>query len=262
MYSVAAHVEHLGYRGSLEPTLQTLCELHKRHLMMVPFDNTQHAPKGLAVWDEVETDADVLFENVVRSGRGGVCHELNGLFRTLLKELGFDVFVLSAGIRGADDRYGPDLEHMLNCVRLGEQLWLADVGFVGPSFLDPLHVTDEAQEQYGFAYRVVEDEGYHVLQRQARAADWVGVYRFKLQPRQLQEWVGFSTRVEESMEWFWEGEMVQAGTVIQGRSLEDGQMILIGKRFVEARDGREQVRVLIDPAKHQAVVDDILRRAS
>lgn len=260
MFNVASYVAHLGYAGPLDPTLATLRELHRRHLITVPFDNTRHAPKGLAVWDEVETDPDVLFDDLVTGGRGGVCHELNGLFRTLLRELGYDVVVLSAGVRGPDGRFGPDLEHMLNGVRLGEDLWLVDVGFVGPSFTEPLRASDEVQPQNGFDHRVVEADDYHVVQRRGRAGTWVDVYRVRLRPRTLAEWVGFSSRVEEGTEWYWEGEAIGRGTVIQGRSFDGGQKILIGKRYVESSDGREQMRVLVDPAAHAAAVDDILRR--
>lgn len=259
MFDVSAYAEHLRYTGPLQPTLTTLREIHKRHLMRVPFDNARHAHKGLKVWDEVETDRDVLFRSVIAARRGGVCHELSGLFRSLLQELGFDVHILSAGIRGADDRFGPDLEHMLNAVRIGGEVYLVDVGFVGPSFLEPLRVTSEVQEQYGFSFRVVSEGRYQVVQRRGAAGVWRSVYRFIDRPRELADWKGFSSTVEKDMEWFWEGEQLSAGTLIRGRSFDRGQRILIGRRYLVSENGTEQVRAIIDKTEYEALVEDILQ---
>ena len=261
MFDVAAYAEHLRFTGPLEPRLDTLRELHKRHLMRVPFNNSLHAHKGLAVWDEVETDPDILFENVIAAKRGGVCHELSGLFRVLLREIGFEVVILSAGIRGADNRFGPDLEHMLNAVLIDGELYLVDVGFVGPSFLEPLRVSGEVQEQYGFQFKVVADDGYQVVHRRGAAGDWQAVYRFVDRPRELTDWKGFSRTVEKDMEWFWEGEQLSAGTIIQGRSFENGQMILIGRRYLVSTDGTEKVRAIIDKAEYESVAHNILNPA-
>ncbi|MFI6039940.1 arylamine N-acetyltransferase [Streptomyces sp. NPDC051315] len=262
MFDVAAYVSHLRYEGSLEPTLETLRALHRKHLESVPFDNSLHAHKGLAVWDEVETDPDVLFEQLITGRRGGVCHELSGLFRTLLQRLGYEVLILSAGIRGADDQYGPDLEHMLNAVRIDGELYLVDVGFVGPSFIEPLHVGEEEQEQNGFRFKVVDEGEHKVVLRQGVAGGWQGVYRFRPQERRLTDWKGFSSTVEKDMEWFWEGEQLTAGTKIQGRTGENGQMILIGRRYVESKDGAEKVRAIIDKNEYQDIVRHILRQAA
>ncbi|GAB1338664.1 hypothetical protein ACE1SV_52540 [Streptomyces sp. E-15] len=260
MFDVAAYASHLGYEGSLEPTLDTLRALHRGHLESIPFDNTLHAHKGLAVWDEVETDPDVLFERLVTGRRGGVCHELSGLFRTLLQRLGYDVLILSAGIRGANDQYGPDLEHMLNAVRIDGETYLVDVGFVGPSFIEPLKVADQEQEQNGFRFKVVDQDGYKVVLRQGATGDWQGVYRFRDRERRLTDWKGFSSTVEKDMEWFWEGEQLTAGTKIQGRTSEKGQQILIGRRYVESRDGAEKVRSIIDKTEYANLVREILRQ--
>lgn len=192
MLDIEAYAAHLGLTGPLEPTLETLRALHRKHLMTVPFDNERHVHKGAAVWDEAGTDPQVLFDRLITGRSGGVCHELNGLFRALLRQLGFDVVILSAGIRGADQQFGPDLDHMLNGVRIDGELYLADVGYVGPSFVEPLHVSPEIQEQNGFAFQVVEEGEYRVVRRKGATGDWVPVFRFRPEPRELSAWDGYA----------------------------------------------------------------------
>jgi N-hydroxyarylamine O-acetyltransferase len=68
----------------------------------------------------------------VRLRRGGFCYELNRLFAALLRALGFDVAMLSAGVANGGGEFGPEFDHMALLVALSER-WLADVGF-GDSF--------------------------------------------------------------------------------------------------------------------------------
>lgn len=124
---------------------------------------------------------------------------------------------------------------MLNAVRVDGGLYLVDIGFVGPSFLEPLRVSPEVHRQYGFEFGVVLDGGYQVLQRRGKAGEWQPVYRFVDTPRELTEWKDFSTTVEKDMEWFWEGEQLSVGTLIHGCSYENGQRILIGRRYLFPR---------------------------
>src|SRR4051812_10193641 len=93
---VHAYLERIRYHGPLDPTAETLRRLQVAHLLSVPFEN-------LSIhWGEpIELDDEALFEKIVVRRRGGFCYELNGLFATLLRALGFDVAMLSAGVEGS-----------------------------------------------------------------------------------------------------------------------------------------------------------------
>ncbi|MFK0152847.1 arylamine N-acetyltransferase [Streptomyces sp. NPDC090499] len=78
----------------------------------------------------------------------GVCFELGRLFSRLPQDLGFEVQFLSAGVCGPDGKFGPDLQHLFHCVHHQGDVWLVDVGFSGPSFLEPLRVSADVQEQF------------------------------------------------------------------------------------------------------------------
>ena len=259
MFSVDTYLSSIGYSGARSRTPDVLRELQRRHLIALPFDNSAHADAGTSVLNDVDVDLDAVFDNVVLNRRGGVCFELNGLFRKLLGELGFQVDILSAGVRGPGGTFGPDLEHMFLGVRLEGQLWLVDVGFAGPGYLEPLLVSDEVQEQYGCKYRILQRDGYHVVERQTRTADWAAVYRFRTQPRVLADWSGAGgDPTQDDDAWNWEGELVAAGTAIRARSFDTGQMVLVGRRYLRVDNGSEQVRVLIDPDDYRTVSELIL----
>lgn len=260
MFDIDTYLKHLGHTGTTEPDSDNLRELHKKHMVTVPFDNSRNAPKGLAIWDDVDAGADVFYQALIAEGRGGICHELSGLFRELLIRLGYDVTVISSGVRGANDEFGPDLEHMLNLVRIGDEQWLVDVGFAGPSFIEPVRVSSEVQSQFGFDYRVVEDGDHLVLQRRPRDKEWQAVYRFTTQERELAEWKAIASGENQDPFWHWAGEMIAAGTLIYGRAYETGQMLLVGRRYLKAEDGKEQVRVLAKNDEYQSVIRHVLRQ--
>ncbi|MFC4502157.1 MULTISPECIES: arylamine N-acetyltransferase family protein [Streptomyces] len=260
MFDVDTYLKHLGHTGTLDPTADNLRELHRRHMMTVPFDNSRNAAKGLAIWDDVDAGRDVFFQSLITEGRGGICHELSGLFRALLDELGYDVTVISSGVRGAGDQFGPDLEHMLSLVRLDGEEWLVDVGFAGPSFTEPVRISADVQSQNGFDYRVVTDGAHLVLERRPADGEWKAVYRFTLQERELSEWKAIASGENDDPFWHWAGEMIRAGTLIYGRVYETGQLLLVGRRYLRAEDGRDQARVLAKTDEYEAVVRHVLRQ--
>jgi N-hydroxyarylamine O-acetyltransferase len=148
---VDAYLARIGYRGSRDPTAATLRALHRAHMERVPFENLDiHAGRPIVLEEEA------LFDKIVRRRRGGFCYELNGLFSALLREMGFRVARLSAGVLNDDGTFGPDFDHMILRVDLGDR-WLADVGF-GDSFREPLRLdVRDHQVRDGRPYRVLHD---------------------------------------------------------------------------------------------------------
>lgn len=256
VFSVDAYLKALEFRGTPDPTWETLRDLHKRHLMTVPYDSSLNTGRGTALWAGVDIDVDAAFDAIVVGGRGGVCYELNGLFRHLLDRLGYETGVLAAGIRQVDNTFGPDLEHVFNFVRLDGRLLLVDVGFVGPSYLEPLPVEPETvTHQYGTDYRIVRADGYHIVERKGRTGGWRPVYRFHPDPRDLAEWLAPTAELEAFAR-----QLAGSGIVVRGRAFDNGQRILIGKRLVSVDGGHERMRGVVDPEDHARVLADILRQ--
>lgn len=173
---VDAYLERINYRGSLEPTAETLKQLQVTHLLSVPFENLSiHAGEPIILDDQA------LFHKIVVRRRGGFCYELNGLFSTLLRALGFDVDRLSAGVKTPERGFGPPFDHMTLLVTLDER-WLVDVGF-GDSFREPLLLDERgAQPQGDRAYRIDREEDRYTLRQRDREGQWSAQYRFDLTP--------------------------------------------------------------------------------
>jgi N-hydroxyarylamine O-acetyltransferase len=174
--NIDAYLKRINYSGSLELTAETLRALQVAHLLAVPFENLSiHAGEPIVL------NEDALFGKIVENRRGGFCYEANGLFASLLRALGFEVAMLSAGVATRDGGFGPDFDHMTLMVTLAER-WLVDVGF-GDSFLEPLLLDSRDEQVQGTrAFRIIEDNSHLILQRRDAGGDWVPQYRFTLQP--------------------------------------------------------------------------------
>jgi N-hydroxyarylamine O-acetyltransferase len=177
---ITAYLDRIQDGGPRDPDAGTLRRLQVAHLLAVPFEN-------LSIhWGEpIALDDEALFDKIVVRRRGGFCYELNGLFAALLRTLGFDAAMLSAGVMGAEGDYSPDFDHMALLVTLGEgERWLADVGF-GDSFREPLRldVRGEQVQGDGSAYRIdaTEDDRLVVMRRDEKGG-WEAQYRFGLEP--------------------------------------------------------------------------------
>ena len=138
---IQAYLRRINYSGEQAPSAATLYELHRAHLLAVPFENLDiHLGRPIVL------DQDALFDKIVTRRRGGFCYELNGLFALLLRELGFEVTLLAAGVARADGGFGPEFDHLTLLVRATSlnpqsEVWLADVGF-GDSFREPLRFVE------------------------------------------------------------------------------------------------------------------------
>ena len=178
-----AYLNRITYKGSLSPSVEALRNLQIAHLLTVPFENLSiHAGQPIILEDEA------LFDKIVRQRRGGFCYELNGLFATLLRSLGFNVEMLSAQAAKKEGGFGPDFDHMTLMVTL-EQRWLADVGF-GDAFREPLLLDErDAQLQGKRAYKITEDSDHMILMERRSRKEWKPRYRFDLNPHNYADYL-------------------------------------------------------------------------
>jgi len=175
------YLERIHYNGSLQPSLQTLRELHKAHLLSVPFENLDiHSGRP------IKLDQEHLYQKIVLEKRGGFCYELNGMFASLLRDLGFDVTILSARVHKGNGDFGPEYDHLTLLVNI-EESWLADVGF-GDSFREPLCMVDGIEQPQVFnTYRLRVEDKVWVYEVSADSGQWQPEYKFTLQPHMLSD---------------------------------------------------------------------------
>jgi N-hydroxyarylamine O-acetyltransferase len=238
---------------SLKPSLETLRALHETHLLAVPFENLSiHYGQPIVLQEEK------LFHKIVEQGRGGFCYELNGLFAWLLRQLGFQVALLSAGVVGEDGEFGPEFDHLTLLIRgLDGADWLADVGF-GDSFRLPLRFEAdlEQEEADGRKYRLDRENAeraenalreYWILQ-QFSAEQWTSQYRFTLQPRALSDFTEMCYFQQTSPESHFTQKRICSLATPEGRiSLSDLNLIttIHGEREEHMLRSEEEYRAVL-----------------
>jgi N-hydroxyarylamine O-acetyltransferase len=180
--NIDSYLKRINYRGSLAPTAETLRDLQIAHLLTVPFENLSiHAKEAIVL----ETEA--LFGKIVERRRGGFCYEVNGLFASLLSNLGFQVEMLAAEVANADGGFGPNFDHMALMVTL-EQCWLVDVGF-GDSFREPLLIDERGEQvQNAHVYQIISEGAHLILKQRDKGDNWKTQYRFTLQPYEFADY--------------------------------------------------------------------------
>jgi N-hydroxyarylamine O-acetyltransferase len=234
--NVPAYLDRISYAGPLQPSVETLRSLHRAHLFTAPFENLDIHMGRRIVCDEAH-----FLHKIVDERRGGFCYELNGAFAALLRELGFQVILLSAGVVRPDGSDGPDFDHLTLRVDL-EEPWLADVGF-GDSFLDPLRLQPGCEQaQTGRVYRITQFPD--VLRMEVYNQDrWKPQYSFTLQPRQLPDFSAMCHYQQTSPEsHFTQNRICSLATAT-------GRITLSNDRLIVTRDGIRQERVLTGEAQ-------------
>lgn len=180
--NIEKYLRRINYRGETNPTLEVLTALQKTHLLNVPFENLDiHYKKPIIL------DSSSFFDKVVLKYRGGFCYELNGLFYTLLTELGFNAKIISARVHTTENEYSPEYDHLAILVKIGEKEYVADVGF-GEFAFAPLEINTNniQQDQRGnFIVEKYEEDYYRVSKEENM--NRTPEYIFTSEERQLKE---------------------------------------------------------------------------
>lgn len=240
--NVKAYLDRIGYRGSIEPTAETLRGLHRAHMYTVPFEN-------LDIFGgrrHLTLDEDAFFRKIVGERRGGFCYELNGLFGALLRELGFRVDLLSARVVSAK-KVGPEFDHLLLLVHL-EERWLADVGF-GESSRTPLRLDDpESQGEPAGAFKLTHEGGDWSMWGLGAGEKWAEVYRFSLTPHPLQDFAAMCEYHQTSPDSQFTRNNVCTLPTAEGRKT------ISGNRFTVVANGERTMQRLPDEAAYHAAL--------
>jgi N-hydroxyarylamine O-acetyltransferase len=243
---ITRYLQRLNYSGSTSPTAETLRQLHLAHLQNVPFENL-----SIHTGEPIVLDDHALFEKIVGRRRGGFCYELNGLFASLLRSLGFSVVKLSARVANAKGEFGPEFDHMTLMVTAPDApqtRWLADVGF-GDCFNEPLLLDSrEAQEQGTRSYRLdAEEEGLVLMQREG---DGPGQpqYRFTLAAHEYPDYAAMCHYHQTSPQ----SHFTKARVCT--RVTPEGRITLSELRFITTANGERHERMLDNESAYQVVL--------
>ncbi|GAQ88718.1 Arylamine N-acetyltransferase [Klebsormidium nitens] len=242
--------------GEEGEALEALRSLHWAHLLAVPFENL-----SVHNGETIQLDYDKLYDKIVRRRRGGFCYENNGCFAWLLRQLGYQVSLMSASVfqQGAQGgRFGPEYDHLVLMVHIGKKRWLADVGF-GSSYPDLLDFdTRDEQVQVTGRHRVLPDillrgSGVYVYWQwmpppgssvQA-PGEWQPRHRFCIRPKQLEDFRQMCTFHQSSPESFFRKGLLVSR--LRGPEEGGGTITLTdSKLIVYTADTDERTEELID----------------
>ena len=150
MTKLHRYLRRIGYGGPLSPTRQTLHNLHRAHLLAIPFENIDVQTRVRPTFD-----LEAIFEKIVERRRGGWCYEMNGLFAWALRELGFDVAMAGAAVGRAKNGDKASMNHLTLIVQL-DQPYLADVG-CGNGMLVPTPLREGTFNDGRFDFRLTRE---------------------------------------------------------------------------------------------------------
>ena len=170
-----AWLRRLGMDRIPAPTVETLRSIVQSHQDSFPFENID-----VYCGSVPSLEPPALAKKLIHHRRGGYCFELNGLLRTGLEALGFDVRPLMARVTWERDMPGPRT-HAFLLVKTGDTSWLVDAGFGGPGPVEPIemNVGGPPTAIGGTAYRLEETSEIQLARRSYSGA-WAPLYLFNL----------------------------------------------------------------------------------
>ncbi|CDQ40799.1 MULTISPECIES: arylamine N-acetyltransferase family protein [Virgibacillus] len=113
--------------------ISTLMHQFARH---IPFENIDVINKRALTINRTN-----LQQKIINQQRGGLCYELNPFFYYLLKELGFDVQMITATI--TVPKNGIKGTHIANLLSINQRKYIVDVGFGSHLALQPIPLSGE-----------------------------------------------------------------------------------------------------------------------
>lgn len=186
-FDLHGYLGRIRYRGSTQPSVDTLRDIVAAHGRSIPFENLDPL-LGIPVAD---LSAAALSDKLVTRRRGGYCYEHNGLLGYALAELGYGVDRLAGRVvwMKEPDAPLPALTHNVLAVTVPGEAgrYLVDVGFGGQTLSSPIRLqTGAVQQTRHEPYRLLElptrREPEYELAAQVRGV-WQPLYRFTTAPQ-------------------------------------------------------------------------------
>lgn len=149
---LSEYFQRIGYKGSREPTLETLQAVQAAQAYYIPFETFD-----ISTGTPIVLTFEHLFDKLVKQKRGGYCYEVNALLHFALQSLGFKTRLCLARLTGEDGNLLPASVHMVVIVELNDK-WLADVGW-GRGFVQPFSLDNPAEQH---EHRIEQEgDGYN-----------------------------------------------------------------------------------------------------
>lgn len=236
--NIEKYLSRIGLdRRDIKCDLETLRTLQLNHLLHVPFENLDIHWKVPIV-----LSTDRFYEKIVENRRGGYCYELNGLFNELLVGLGYHTHRVSGRVFMGENGYSPDFDHMGVVVKIGDEEYLADVGFgdfaSAPLKIDP---SDEQVDREGTFYVRPTEHGAFEIEKYTDGK-WIPELLFGRSGHELSEFAERNEFQQHSPDSNFTKRKICSILTADGRkTLTDGKFIVTSQgEKVESKVGSPQ----------------------
>ncbi|XP_051576648.1 arylamine N-acetyltransferase, pineal gland isozyme NAT-10-like [Myxocyprinus asiaticus] len=160
------YFKRIGFTGQdAKADFETLCTIHKLHVMNIPFENL-----SMHCGERNTMDLQIIYDKIVKSNRGGWCCENNLLFSWVLKEMGYKYTTLASKVFNRVNDFNPMETHLINLVEIDGKPYLADVSFgVSCQIWHPLEmISGKDQPQPPGVFRLLNDGMRWILEKTGR----------------------------------------------------------------------------------------------
>uniref|UniRef100_A0A8C7GF44 arylamine N-acetyltransferase n=1 Tax=Oncorhynchus kisutch TaxID=8019 RepID=A0A8C7GF44_ONCKI len=150
------YFKRIGFHGPFsKPDLETLNQVHKHHVMSIPFENL-----SIHCGEKITMDHELIFNKIVRSNWGGWCCENNLLFAWVLKEMCYNPVTLGSRV----------YNNTINQIFIDWTAYIADVSFgVSSQIWYPLElVSGKDQPQSPDVFHLIQDGDLWKLEKTGR----------------------------------------------------------------------------------------------
>ncbi|NDI34911.1 arylamine N-acetyltransferase family protein [Chengkuizengella sediminis] len=174
--NVNEYLKRIKFQSRTGDAFEDLKQLQTQNLYHVPFENLDVINKV-----PIRLDLSHIYHKIVRNHRGGFCYEINGLFHWLLKQLGYEVKMISSTIAREKNQWYMENTHLANIVTMNNVEYLIEVG-AGDTVRSPVPLTGDVVEDISGKYRVHPVGEFLHLQKLIDD-EWTAEYRFTTTPR-------------------------------------------------------------------------------
>lgn len=180
---ITKYFERINFSGNKNISLETLSLFQKQHLLHIPFENLDihsNVPIVLKIKN--------LYRKIILNKRGKFCFELNSLFYTLLKSLGYNIQIVSARVFNEQNgSFGKEFDHMTLIININGNEYLSDVGF-GEFSVTPLEIVlNKIQKDQNGFFRIIKFKRSHFYVQRLINKKWVHLYLFSKKPQRVKD---------------------------------------------------------------------------
>jgi N-hydroxyarylamine O-acetyltransferase len=243
LFSADGYFERIGWRGRLEPTLDTLTALLRAHMARIPFENLD-----VLLGRGIRLDLDSVYDKLVAARRGGYCFEHSTLFRAALDHAGFAPVPHAARVIMITPRSHAPRTHMFLSAAVDGRTYVLDPGFGGHGPLVPVPLVENLEVRDGpDVHRFTRRDGEWVLEARMAGA-MTPLWMSTLEPESPADFVmgnHFTATWAESP--FVQRLMLRALT-------KDGRVSVMNRDVTVARNGAFEKSQLADRAALRALL--------